>query len=168
MKKLTLCLLAGFAAVSAAAAEHEIKMLNLGDEGAMVFEPSVLKAAVGDTVVFVPAQAGHYVQSKIVPDGAAGFQSEMDKPFRVTLEKEGVYLYVCPPHQMMNMVGVIQAGEAVNLDAVKAQLPKLARRAMQNKGRLEKYVESLEAPSADHAETQRGGETAAPQPSAAQ
>ena len=139
---LTLALLA--AAASAHAAEHEVKMLDIGsDKEPMVFEPAVLKIAPGDTVTFVPTNKGHNVESKLVPEGAETFKSELDA-------KYSVYIYVCPPHSMMNMVGVIQVGEATNLEAVKTALPKLERRAMSNKGRLTKYVEELaSAPAAD-------------------
>ena len=50
---------------------------------------------------------------------------------------------------MMNMVGVIQVGEATNMDAVNSRLPKLEKRAMSNKGRLTKYIEQLKGDSAD-------------------
>ena len=40
-------------ALPAGAAEFEVKMLNKGAEGAMVFEPSLLKIAPGDTVKFL-------------------------------------------------------------------------------------------------------------------
>ncbi len=36
------------------AADFEVKMLNKGAEGAMVFEPAGLKVAPGDTVTFTP------------------------------------------------------------------------------------------------------------------
>ena len=151
MKKplLTFALLA--AAATAHAAEHEVKMLDIGaDKEPMVFEPAVLKIAPGDTVTFLPTTRGHNVESKLVPDGAEAFKSELDEKYSVKLDKEGVYIYVCPPHSMMNMVGVIQVGEATNLEAVKTALPKLERRAMSNKGRLTKYVEELaSAPAAD-------------------
>lgn len=150
MKK-TLILTAALLATSAYAAEHEIKMLDIGaDKAPMVFEPAVLKIALGDTVTFVPTNKGHNVESKLVPDGAEAFKSELDEKYSVKLDKEGVYIYVCPPHSMMNMVGVIQVGEATNMEAVNSRLPKLEKRAMSNKGRLTKYVEELaSAPAAD-------------------
>ena len=145
---LTLVLLA---AASAHAAEHEVKMLDIGsDKEPMVFEPAVLKIAPGDTVTFVPTNKGHNVESKLVPEGAEAFKSELDEKYSVKLDKEGVYIYVCPPHSMMNMAGVIQVGEATNMDAVNSRVPKLEKRAMSNKGRLTKYVEELaSAPAAD-------------------
>ena len=149
MKKTILPLVLLAAAASAHAAEHEVKMLG-SDKAPMVFEPAVLKIAPGDTVTFVPTNKGHNVESKLVPDGAEAFKSELDEKYSVKLDKEGVYVYVCPPHSMMNMAGVIQVGEATNMDAVNSRVPKLEKRAMSNKGRLTKYVEELaSAPAAD-------------------
>ncbi|MDO4643110.1 MAG: pseudoazurin [Cardiobacteriaceae bacterium] len=146
MNKKSLLAFMLFSACSAYAAEHEIKMLDIGsDKQPMVFEPAVLKIAPGDTVTFIPTTRGHSVESKIVPEGAESFKSELDQKYSVTLEKEGVYVYVCPPHSMMNMAGVIQVGQATNLKAVQAALPKLERRGMSNKGRLTQYVEKLAA-----------------------
>jgi len=47
---------------SAAAAEVEIKMLDKGTEGVMVFEPALVKIEPGDTVKFVAANKGHNVE----------------------------------------------------------------------------------------------------------
>ncbi|WP_314909297.1 pseudoazurin [Cardiobacterium hominis] len=161
MKK-TLILTAVLLASAAHAAEHEVKMLDIGsDKAPMVFEPAVLKIAPGDTVTFIPTNKGHNVESKIVPEGAETFKSELDEKYSVKLEKEGVYVYVCPPHSMMNMAGVIQVGEATNMEAVQKALPKLERRAMSNKGRLTKYVEELANASATDAKPAENSETPA-------
>ena len=162
MKKTILPLALLAAAASAHAAEHEIKMLDIGaDKAPMVFEPAVLKIAPGDTVTFVPTNKGHNVESKVIPEGAETFKSELDEKYSVKLDKEGVYVYVCPPHSMMNMVGVIQVGEATNMEAVQKALPKLERRAMSNKGRLTKYVEELANASATDAKPAENSETPA-------
>ena len=161
MKK-TLILTAVLLASAAHAAEHEVKMLDIGsDKAPMVFEPAVLKIAPGDTVTFVPTNKGHNVESKVIPEGAETFKSELDEKYSVKLDKEGVYVYVCPPHSMMNMVGVIQVGEATNMEAVQKALPKLERRAMSNKGRLTKYVEELANASATDAKPAENSETPA-------
>ena len=161
MKKI-LILTAALLATSAYAAEQEIKMLDIGsDKAPMVFEPAVLKIAPGDTVTFIPTNKGHNVESKIVPEGAEAFKSELDEKYSVKLEKEGVYVYVCPPHSMMNMAGVIQVGEATNIEAVQKALPKLERRAMSNKGRLTKYVEELTTAPATDAKPAENSETPA-------
>ena len=41
------------------AENYEVKMLNQGSEGYMVFEPSVLKINKGDSVTFVATDAAH-------------------------------------------------------------------------------------------------------------
>ncbi|MEM1190768.1 MAG: pseudoazurin [Pseudomonadota bacterium] len=103
---------------TATAAEHIVKMLNQGDTGQMVFEPAFVKVEVGDTVVFAPEQPGlHNSHATFMPEGAEGWTSEPDTELKVTLNTEGVYLYVCQPHIVFGMVGVIQVGEAVNKEA---------------------------------------------------
>jgi plastocyanin len=51
-------------AMPAMAANFEVRMLNKGEAGAMVFEPALTKVAVGDTVTFVPTDKGHDAQTK--------------------------------------------------------------------------------------------------------
>ncbi len=43
----------------AAAKDVQVKMLNKGPGGAMVFEPALAKIAPGDTVTFVDTDTGH-------------------------------------------------------------------------------------------------------------
>ena len=142
MKKLLLLALATFSA-STFAANYEVKMLDNGKDGGMVFEPGFLKAEVGDTVTFVPTNKGHWVQSKAVPEGAEKFLSKEDEEFTLTLNKEGVYVYVCPPHRMMNMSGIIQVGNAVNKEAAQTEVEKIEKRTTENKGRLFEYMEQV-------------------------
>ena len=126
------------------AAEYEVQMLDMNDsKQTMVFEPGFLKVAPGDTVKFVPTHKSHYVEAKVVPEGAEKFKSELDQEFSVKLEKEGVYFYVCPPHNLMNMVGVIQVGAPVNLAEVKERAAKFDKRATANKGRALQLVEQM-------------------------
>ena len=137
MKK-SLFLLMLTASLSAYAANHEVKMLDNGKDGSMVFEPGYVNAKVGDTVTFKAANSGHWVQSKALPDGVADFLSEDGKDFTLKLDKEGVYVYTCPPHRMMNMSGVIQVGKPVNKAKAQAVVDEMENRAMQSKGRSEK------------------------------
>lgn len=115
---LTAMLLAG----GAQAAEHEVKMLNKGDKGAMVFVPDLVKAAPGDTIRFVPTDKSHNAEAinGMVPEGAEGFKSKINEEFTVTLTKEGVYGVKCTPHYGMGMVALIVVGDPVNLDAAAA------------------------------------------------
>lgn len=98
-----------FSVAPSFAAEHKVLMLNYGTDGSMVFEPSYVKAEPGDTITFVPQNSSHYVQSYAVPEGVTPRKGKLDEAFTVTVEKEGVYLYYCPPHLMMAMIGVIQS-----------------------------------------------------------
>lgn len=50
-------------ASAAGAADHQVLMLNKGEHGAMVFQPSLIEAAPGDTVTFVPVDKGHDAES---------------------------------------------------------------------------------------------------------
>ena len=68
------------------------------------------------------------MQSKALPDGVADFLSEDGKDFTLKLDKEGVYVYTCPPHRMMNMSGVIQVGKPVNKAKAQAVVNELENR----------------------------------------
>lgn len=129
-----------FAALPASAAEHEVKMLNKGADGMMVFEPSVVKIAPGDTVHFVAADKGHNVLSieGMSPDGAAPFQGKMNEDFTVTFDKPGIYGFECKPHYGMGMVGLVVVGDPVNLAEAKAVTHK-----GKAKQRFEKLFESV-------------------------
>ncbi len=124
------------------AAEHTVEMKNSGAEGTMVFEPAVLKVAVGDTVKFVPTAMGHNSESiaDLMPAGATAWKGGMSQEVSVTIDKEGVYVYKCLPHTVMAMVGVIVAGEATNLDDVKAKAAPLSASFVMNKTRLDDYL----------------------------
>ena len=106
----------------AGAAEIEVKMLNKGEKGAMVFEPDLIRAAPGDTIKFVPTDKGHNVEAikGMLPEGVESFKSKMNQEFVLTIEKDGVYGVKCPPHYGMGMVALIVAGEAANLEEAKA------------------------------------------------
>lgn len=133
------------AALPAGAAEHIVKMLNNGPAGQMVFEPAFVKADVGDTVVFTPAEPGlHNTHAILTPEGAQGWTSEPDTELRVTLETEGVYLYVCQPHIVFGMVGVIQAGEAVNKEAAAAAVAEASAQIAMNPERFNEAFASVE------------------------
>lgn len=132
----------GYAA-SAAAAEHEVKMLNMGAGGAadiMAFEPAYLKVEPGDTVNFVATDIGHDSVSFFSPEGGTEWKGDNSKDISVTFDTEGVYLYNCTPHAVMAMVGVIQVGEAVNLEAATESAKEFAKQFTLNADRFDKYL----------------------------
>lgn len=125
MNKIIATLIVGAAitfAGYAGAAEIEVKMLNKGAKGMMVFEPDYVKAAPGDTIRFVPVDKGHNVETikDMIPEGAKPFKGKFNQELDVTLDQEGVYGVKCMPHYGMGMVALIEVGEPVNLDAAKA------------------------------------------------
>ena len=118
--KRAIATLAGMLLATTAFAESfEVRMLNKGTDGAMVFEPAFIKAAVGDTVTFVSTDKGHNVEGikGMLPDGVEPFKSEMGADYTLTVTAEGVYGVKCTPHYSMGMVALIQVGAPVNLDA---------------------------------------------------
>lgn len=116
---------------SAFAANHEVKMLNKGESGAMVFEPAFVKAAPGDVITFVPTDKSHNIESikEILPEGVEPFKSKINEGYELTVTEAGLYGVKCTPHFGMGMVALIQAGDApANLEAAKtAKMPKKAR-----------------------------------------
>jgi pseudoazurin len=124
----------GFAG-AASAAEVEVKMLNKGTEGVMVFEPALVKINPGDTVKFVAADKGHNVETvdAMVPEGGQKFVGKVNEELAITFDKPGVYGYKCKPHYGMGMVGMIVVGEATNADQAKAAThPGKAKQAFAN------------------------------------
>ena len=110
------------AAAGAHAAEVEIKMLNKGAAGAMVFEPAIVKIAPGDTVKFVPTDKSHNAESipEMLPAGAEAFAGKMNEEVAVTFKENGVYGVRCKPHYGMGMVAVVVVGEPTNMEAAAA------------------------------------------------
>lgn len=104
--------LAAFAG-SAAAADHEVHMLNKGKDGAMVFEPAGVKIAAGDTVTFIPTDKGHNAEiiKGLHPEGAAEFKGKMNEKITVTFDVPGAYGVKCAPHVGMGMVALVVVGD---------------------------------------------------------
>ena len=124
---------------------HEVKMLNSGADGIMVFEPAVIKISKGDTVNFVATDMSHNSASLdgMIPAGADSWNGALSQDISITFTEEGVYVYQCTPHAMMAMVGVIQVGEAINLDTVKAEASQKKSIFVSNTDRLDEYLSQL-------------------------
>ncbi|UOA27852.1 pseudoazurin [Pseudosulfitobacter sp. DSM 107133] len=122
IKKLMAGAMLAIIAASANAETFEVRMLNKGEEGAMVFEPAYIKAEVGDVIHFVPTDKGHNVENikGMLPDGVEPFKTKFNEEFELVVKNEGLYGVKCTPHYAMGMVALIQAGEPVNLDETAA------------------------------------------------
>ena len=123
-KHLTISIAAALLAIAlpAGAAEFEVKMLNKGAEGAMVFEPSLLKIAPGDSVKFLATDKTHNAESVtgMFPEGAKKFAGKINEDTTVTFEQPGIYGIKCLPHYGMGMVAMIVVGTPPNEEEAKA------------------------------------------------
>lgn len=120
---------------AASAKDIVVHMKNSGADGAMVFEPSFVKAAVGDTVTFKPTNPSHNAETmaNMLPAGATAMKGAMNKEVTLTVSKPGLYGIKCMPHYSMGMVALVQAGKpsAADIAAAKAvKLPPLADKRM--------------------------------------
>ena len=125
--------------------EHIVNMLNSGEGGQMIFEPAVIKVSKGDTIHFKLIDMAHNSASidGMIPTGAAPWAGELNKDISVTLDTEGVYVYQCDPHVMMAMIGVIQVGEAVNINEIKEASKNLKGSFVMNSERIDSYLSQL-------------------------
>lgn len=98
---------------AAAAEDYEVKMLNRGDAGTMVFEPSFLRIAAGDTVKFIATDRSHNAESipEMMPEGGTAFEGKINEEIAVTYDVEGLYGVRCSPHYAMGMVMIIAVGD---------------------------------------------------------
>lgn len=118
-------------APSAFAEMHEVKMLNRGTAGAMVYEPDFLVMKPGDTVKFINGSAGHNAVTieGMIPSGYEGFKGKLSEEIEVTLDQEGFYGIKCSPHYAMGMIMVIRVGDALLPDDfVAADAPEQAKK----------------------------------------
>ena len=115
------------AAAPASAKEHQVKMLNKGAQGLMVFEPAFIKIAPGDTVKFLATNKGHNAESVagMAPAGGTTFKGKINEEIVVRFNKQGLYGYKCLPHVGMGMVGLVQVGGAGNKAQAAAAAQKL-------------------------------------------
>lgn len=123
------------APLSAQAKDIVVHMKNQGADGAMVFEPSFVKAAVGDTIHFKPTDPSHNAETlpTMLPAGATPMKGAMNKEAVMTVTRPGLYGIKCMPHYSMGMVALVQVGKAdpAALAAARAvKLPPFAAKRM--------------------------------------
>jgi pseudoazurin len=123
------------------AAEIEVKMLNKGAEGAMVFEPALIKVAPGDTVKFISTDKGHNAETikGMLPADATPFLGKLGADVAVIFDKPGVYGVKCLPHYGMGMVAMVVVGMPTNLDEAKA-VPQVGKAKQVMAGLFEKLA----------------------------
>ena len=142
MKNLLLCVVIVWS-FAISSEEYEVKMLNFGNDGSMVFEPGFLKVNVGDTVHFKSINIATNSESStgLIPVNASGWKGNINEHISITLTEEGVYVYHCTPHLILGMVGVIQVGNSTNIDQIKENLGSLTFAV--NAERLQGYIDQV-------------------------
>jgi pseudoazurin len=123
MKYILMSLMSFMFTLSVFSKEFVIDMLNKRDDGQrMVFSKDVVSVALGDTVKWVPTEPGHNVEFVSGPEGVElPPKSYINKEFSMKFETPGIYLYVCSPHSIMGMIGlVIVDNDTSNKDAILA------------------------------------------------
>lgn len=98
----------------AAAETFEVRMLNRGEAGPMVYEPDFLRISPGDSVKFIAATTGHNAASieGMAPEGAEPFKGQINEEIEITPTVPGLYGVKCSPHYAMGMVMLIAVGDA--------------------------------------------------------
>ena len=75
------------------------------------FSVEVVHIDVGDTVEWLPKNAGHNVEFITGPQmSALPKNSKMDDFHSVVFKTPGIYLYGCTPHLNMGMLGLVVVG----------------------------------------------------------
>ena len=95
------------------------------------YDPMVLKIEPGDTVKWVN-MSGHFNQFEqgLIPEGAEPWKTQMGNDVSRTFDVEGVYIYKCPPHFALGMVGAIIVGEPSNMAEVEKNATGMYKRAV--------------------------------------
>ena len=146
MKYILITLSLFFIQLEVHSENFEVKMLNQGESGIMVFEPAVLKINVGDTVTFKATDAAHNSASipGMIPENASAWFGDLSRDITIKFEVPGVYGYQCTPHAMMAMVGVIEVGDdQSNLSEVKLKAQTFKNTFVMNQTRLDDYLSKL-------------------------
>lgn len=117
-KTMFVALTLAMTAVPVAADTIEVKMLNRGAAGSMVFEPDYVELHPGDSVKFRVGHKSHNAASidGMVPEGYAGFKGQINEEIEVTFDQAGFYGIKCSPHYGMGMVMVVKVGDAKMTD----------------------------------------------------
>lgn len=108
---------------------HEVKMLNRGESGAMVYEPDFLSIAPGDTVIFRATHPSHNAATipGMMPEGAQKHLGKINQEIEITLTEAGTYGIKCSPHFTMGMVMLIEVGDGMpDVADLPADLPPMA------------------------------------------
>ncbi len=116
MKYLISSLVAFLISFSCFSKEVIVEMLNKREDGQkMVYSEDVVKIDTGDSIKWVTTSKGHNVEFVAGPSGATlPKKSGLNKEVTIKFDTPGVYLYVCTPHKVMGMIGLVVVGNDVS------------------------------------------------------
>jgi len=91
----------------------EVRMLNRGEHGSMVFEPDYVELQPGGALQFRVGHRSHNAASieGMVPEDYPGFKGQIDEEIAVTFDQPGIYGIKCSPHFGMGMVMLVRVGD---------------------------------------------------------
>ena len=113
----------------------EVKMLNRGSQGAMVYEPEFIQLEPGDRIKFLASRSGHDAVSidGMLPAGAQAFKGRINEEIEVAFTEPGLYGIKCLPHYAMGMVMLVQVGAApLSTLKIPADAPERAQKRFQD------------------------------------
>ena len=87
-------------AVPALAADVAVEMLNKGDKGTMVFQPDLVRIAVGDTITFTNADSMTHTATALDGSFDTG-QLAKGKSAKVKISAAGAHPFHCAIHSSM-------------------------------------------------------------------
>ena len=95
------------------AEDISIDMLNKRDDGQrMVYSEDLVRISLGDTINWNPKDPGHNVEFVAGPNGfELPAKSFINRKVSMKFEIPGIYLYVCSPHSIMGMIGLVVVGD---------------------------------------------------------
>jgi plastocyanin len=111
------------------------------------FLPDIIHANVGDVIAF-RNMATQRVQDVpgMWPDGAPPMSSDMGADYDYVVEREGLYVFKCPPHWGARMGGILAIGNTTDFQGKATEYAKIAatdRAAKPATGLLKKFSERL-------------------------
>lgn len=122
------------ASLPAVAETVEVRMLNRGEHGSMVFEPDYVALRPGDSIRFRVGHRSHNAASieGMAPEAYGGFKGQIDEEIAVTFERAGFYGIKCSPHFGMGMVMLVRVGDTALPDGfLDVDMPARARKRFQ-------------------------------------
>lgn len=125
---------------------HEVKMLNYDASTGqiMAFDPAVLHVCKGDSIKWVSTDPGHNSVSLGIPEKANAWSSEVSEDYTYKFDYEGTYFYVCEPHAMLGMLGIVVVKTPSDQALVNQQVADIRGKFPSASRRLDEYLKAAQ------------------------